>query len=63
MQSKCMLRVLDDVIKSGACVTSYGLQLSATPLLRAHMTSYIEQIHAGSQKFDDCLKLSQWRLP
>ena len=36
MQSKCMLSVGDG---GACCVTSYGLHLSATPLLRAQMMS------------------------
>ena len=38
-----MLRVVDDDIESptnwACCLTSYGFHLSATPVLRAHMTS------------------------
>ena len=44
------------------CVTSYGLHLSATPLLRAPY-EVIEQIRAGSQEFADWLKFNQRWLP
>ena len=40
---------------SACCVTSYGLHLSATPVLTAHMTSYGSP--AGSQEFADWFTL------